>query len=176
MGILLKEHFNRWYSLKAYYLSVTLLDFPITVVGCLLFSIIIYLMTSQPLEMFRFGMFFTISVLVTIVGQSVGLMVGAWFDVVVSRIYFNFILSNVINILFLTHCFTLQNGTFLAPTIAIPMMMFAGFGVTLRDLPHYMKWGSHFSYLRYGLEGYVGAIYGEGRERLSCDIMYCHYR
>lgn len=87
MGILLKEHFNRWYSLKAYYLSVTVLDIPITVVGCLLFSIIIYLMTAQPLELFRFGMFFAISVLVTVVGQSIGLMVGAWFDVVVSEIY-----------------------------------------------------------------------------------------
>lgn len=29
-------------------------------------------------------MFFVISLLVTIVGQSIGLMVGAWFDVVVS--------------------------------------------------------------------------------------------
>lgn len=32
MGILLKEHFNRWYSLKAYYVSVTLLDLPISVI------------------------------------------------------------------------------------------------------------------------------------------------
>lgn len=32
MGILLKEHFNRWYSLKAYYISVTLLDLPISVI------------------------------------------------------------------------------------------------------------------------------------------------
>lgn len=31
MGILLKEHFNRWYSLKSYYISVTLLDLPISV-------------------------------------------------------------------------------------------------------------------------------------------------
>lgn len=30
-------------------------------------------------------MFFAISLLVTIVGQSIGLMVGAWFDVVVSQ-------------------------------------------------------------------------------------------
>lgn len=71
----------------------------------------------------------------------------------------------------------LKNGTFLAPTLSIPMMMFAGFGVTLRDLPGYLEWGSHISYLRYGLEGYVGAIYGEGRGILACDEMpYCHYR
>ena len=55
-------------------------------------------------------------------------------------------------------------------------MMFAGFGVTLRDLPSYLKWGSYISYLRYGLEGYVGAIYGD-REQLDCEMAhYCHYR
>lgn len=134
MGILLKEHFNRWYSLKAYYVSVTLLDLPISVIkmemkkkispnyqlwflmayfvlfspsfrlhfisfhsnleskmlngkqliGCGVFTVLIYTITSQPFELFRFGMFFAISFLVTVVGQSIGLMVGAWFDVVVS--------------------------------------------------------------------------------------------
>lgn len=151
MAILLKEHFNRWYSLKAYYMSVTLLDIPVSVLGCFLFSVIIYIITSQPLELFRFNMFFVLSLLVTFVGQSIGLIIGAWFDVV--------------------------NGTFIAPTITIPMMMFAGFGVTLRDLPSYLKWGSHISFLRYGLEGIVGAIYGENREMLACqEAMYCHYR
>lgn len=70
-----------------------------------------------------------------------------------------------------------QNGTFLAPTLSIPMMMFAGFGVTLRDIPGYMKWGTYISYMRYGLEGYVGAIYGDDRALLACDeAPYCHYR
>lgn len=57
------------------------------------------------------------------------------------------------------------------------MMMFAGFGVTLGDIPSYLKWGTYISYMRYGLEGYVGAIYGEGRANLECDeALYCHYR
>lgn len=52
----------------------------------------------------------------------------------------------------------------------------AGFGVTIRDLPSYMKWGSEISYLRYGLEGYVSAIYGD-RDVLACEhAIYCHYR
>lgn len=69
-----------------------------------------------------------------------------------------------------------QNGTFLAPTLSVPMMMFAGFGVTLRDLPAYLKWGSYVSYLRFGLEGYVGAIYGLNRSTMACSQVYCHYR
>lgn len=86
------------------------------------------------MEWIRFFMFFSISLLTVFVGHSFGLMIGAWFDVV--------------------------NGTFLAPVLTIPMMMFAGFGVTLRDLPSYLRWGSHISYLRYGLEGFISAIYG----------------
>lgn len=71
----------------------------------------------------------------------------------------------------------LQNGTFLGPTLSVPMMMFAGFGVKLTDLPTVMYWGSYISYLRFGLEGVVGAIYGLNRETLDCpEDQYCHYK
>lgn len=151
MSILLKEHFNRWYSLKAYYASITILDIPLSIFCCFLFSSLIYYWSHQPMELTRFCMFFGISFLVTIVGHSFGLIIGAWFNIV--------------------------NGTFLAPVLTIPMMMFAGFGVTLRDLPSYLKWGSNISYLRYGLEGFVSAIYGDERETLECnEARYCHYR
>jgi hypothetical protein len=54
-------------------------------------------------------------------------------------------------------------------------MMLAGFGVSLKDLPPYLKWGGYVSYLRYGLEGYVGALFYQ-REQLACDEMYCHFK
>lgn len=69
----------------------------------------------------------------------------------------------------------LQNGTFIGPVHAIPLMMFAGFGVTIRDLPWYLKWGSFISYLKYGLEGLVGALF-YNRKQLECNAMYCHYK
>lgn len=151
MNILKKEHFNRWYSLGSYYTSVTLVDIPVSIFCCILFSVIVYFMSGQPMEIERFSMFVAISLLVSFVAQSFGLMIGAVFDVV--------------------------NGTFLGPTLSVPMMMFAGFGVTLRDLPPYLKWGSYVSYLRYGLEGYIGAIYGLNRTTLPCQSdIYCHYR
>ncbi|CAO1378523.1 unnamed protein product [Diamesa serratosioi] len=150
MNNILKETFNRWYSVKSYYLSITIIDFPISVVCCFLFSVIIYFMSGQPLEMNRFIMFFLISTLVVLVAQSVGLIIGS--------------------------CFNVVNGTFIGPTLSVPTMMFAGFGVTLRDMPPYLKWGSYISYLRYGLEGYVGALYGD-RAQLKCEMAdYCHYR
>lgn len=69
-----------------------------------------------------------------------------------------------------------QNGTFVGPVLVVPMMMFSGFGVTIQDIPKYLKWGSELSYLRYGLEGYIAAIYGLGRPEMDCDELYCHYK
>ncbi|KAJ0175433.1 hypothetical protein K1T71_008592 [Dendrolimus kikuchii] len=151
MSVLLKEHFNRWYSLGSYYISITVVDLPISIVACALFSVIVYTMSSQPMNVSRFFMFFAISLYTVLVAQSLGLMIGAVFSVV--------------------------NGTFLGPTLSVPMMMFAGFGVTLKDLPPYLAWGSYVSYLRYGLEGLVGAVYGLERPHLDCDqAEYCHYK
>ncbi|ENN82317.1 hypothetical protein YQE_01307, partial [Dendroctonus ponderosae] len=151
MSILIKEHFNRWYSLKMYYTSVTLIDIPLSVFCCFIFTSIIYYMTAQPFDNIRFNMFLITSLLVVFVAQSFGLMIGAYFNVV--------------------------DGTFLGPTLTVPMMMFAGFGVSLRDLPSYLYWGSYISYLRYGLEGVVGAIYGLNRPTIDCpEDQYCHYR
>lgn len=31
MSILIKEHFNRWYSLKSYYVMVNIVDIPVAV-------------------------------------------------------------------------------------------------------------------------------------------------
>ena len=83
MSILQKEHFNRWYSLKAFYISVNVVDIPVSVLCCTLFSFIVYFMSGQPPDVTRFAMFFTISLLVSFVAQSFGLMIGAVFNVVV---------------------------------------------------------------------------------------------
>lgn len=150
MSILIKEHFNRWYSLKMYYLSITLVEIPLSTVCCTICTIIVYYMSAQPLELVRFSMFWFICLLVVFVAQSFGIMIGSYFDVV--------------------------NGTFIGPALTVPIMMFAGFGVTIKDLPSYLYWGSYVSYLRYGLEGAVGAIYGMNRETLECpEDTYCHY-
>lgn len=152
MDILVKEHFNRWYSLKAFYMTITIVDLPLSILCCLLCTIIIYFMSSQPMEVTRFSMFFVISLLIVFVSQGIGLMIGAVLNVV--------------------------NGTFVGPTLSVPIMMFSGFGVSLKDLPHYLQWGSYVSYLKYGLEGYLAAIYGD-RGVLPCkgkDTIYCHYR
>lgn len=55
---------------------------------------IVYYMTSQPPEMFRFGMFLSACLLISFVAQSVGLVVGAAMNVQVCKL--NYIIPNVI--------------------------------------------------------------------------------
>ncbi|XP_011191544.2 ATP-binding cassette sub-family G member 4 isoform X1 [Zeugodacus cucurbitae] len=151
MSILVKEHFNRWYSLKAYYTSVTLLDLPITFISCFLFSIIVYVWTCQPLELSRFLMFLAVSVLSVIVGQSCGLLLGAWFNV--------------------------TNAFFLTTNLMITMLLFCGNSIVRRDMPTIFQWGTNLSYFRYALEGIISSIYGQNRGRISCnEAVYCYYR
>uniref|UniRef100_T1I3S2 ABC2_membrane domain-containing protein n=1 Tax=Rhodnius prolixus TaxID=13249 RepID=T1I3S2_RHOPR len=118
---------------------------------CIMFTAIVYLMTGQPLDWNRFIVFMVLSLLVVYIAQSIGYIVGAVFNSVV-------------------------NGTFAGPILIVPMMMFSGFGVNFRDIPGYLSWGTHLSFLRYSLEGFVGAIYGMDRGILPCEELYCHYR
>lgn len=81
LPIVTREHFNRWYSLQAYYTALTLADAPIQAACILIYTVITYVMTAQPLEFFRFGLFFGIITMTAFVAQSLGLMVGALFNV-----------------------------------------------------------------------------------------------
>lgn len=77
MPIVAREHFNRWYSKKAYYFALTLADLPLQFVCVLVYVLITYMMTAQPFEVFRLSLFFTISVMVTLISQAFGMIVGA---------------------------------------------------------------------------------------------------
>lgn len=157
MPVLMKEHFNRWYSLKSYYLAITVSDLPFQTIFCTIYLVIVYYMTSQPQEGFRFGMFLGACLLISFVAQSVGLVVGAAMNV--------------------------QNGVFLAPVMSVPFLLFSGFFVSFDAIPVYLRWITYLSYIRYGFEGTTLATYGFDRKRLDCFCeprpnctAYCHFK
>ncbi|XP_065204774.1 ATP-binding cassette sub-family G member 4-like isoform X1 [Planococcus citri] len=150
MPVLVKEHFNRWYSLRAYYLAITISDIPFQAIFCVMYASIVYWLTSQPMEMFRFGMFISACLLISFVAQSVGLVVGAAMNV--------------------------QNGVFLAPVMSVPFLLFSGFFVSFDAIPVYLRWITYLSYIRYGFEGTAIATYGYNRTKLNCFQQYCHFR
>lgn len=150
MPVLLKENFNRWYSLRSYYLAITVSDIPFQTIFCIIYVAIVYFMTSQPPELSRFGMFLGACLLVSFVAQSVGLVVGAAMNV--------------------------QNGVFLAPVMSVPFLLFSGFFVSFDAIPIYLRWITYLSYIRYGFEGTALATYGFDRPKLTCSISYCHFK
>ncbi|KAL2732543.1 ATP-binding cassette sub-family G member 1 isoform X1 [Vespula maculifrons] len=150
LPVLLKENFNRWYSLKAYYLALTVSDIPFQAIFCIIYVTIVYFLTSQPAEIMRFSMFLSACLLISFVAQSVGLVVGAAMNV--------------------------QNGVFLAPVMSVPFLLFSGFFVSFDAIPVYLRWITYLSYIRYGFEGTALATYSFAREKLKCFQVYCHFK
>lgn len=150
MSVFVREHLNYWYSLKAYYFAKTLADIPFQILLTAAFILGVYYLTAQPMEATRFAMMLLISVLTALVSQSLGLLVGA--------------------------AFNLEGGVFLGPISIIPMVLFSGFFANLNDIPKYLSWISYVSYVRYSFEGAMIAVYGLDREKLLCEEIYCHYK
>ncbi|XP_001357116.3 ATP-binding cassette sub-family G member 4 isoform X2 [Drosophila pseudoobscura] len=150
MSVFVREHLNYWYSLKAFYFAKTIADMPFQIVFSSVYVLVVYYLTSQPMEWNRVSMFVLIQVLNSLVAQSLGLLIGAGMNI--------------------------ETGVFLGPVTTIPTILFSGFFVNFDTIPGYLQWVTYVSYVRYGFEGAMVAIYGMDRAKLQCNQMYCHYR
>lgn len=142
MNVLVREHINYWYSLKAYYLAKTMSDFPFQVAIPVVYCTIAYWMTGQPPEANRFLIFIGISIITAMISQSVGLLIGA--------------------------ATSMEVAVFLGPITSLPLLLFSGFFVTLPTMPWYLRWISYVSFVRYSFEGVMVTIYGLERGQLNC--------
>ncbi|XP_055710758.1 ATP-binding cassette sub-family G member 4-like [Phlebotomus papatasi] len=149
LPIIKREHFNRWYSLKAYYVAMTLADVPVQVVCVFLYTLITYLMTGQPLEIQRFALFTFTCLIVCFVAQSIGLLIGSLFSV--------------------------KNGAIFGPFFICPFLIFSGFFIHLTDAHPIMHWLFHISFLKYALEGTSLALFGFNRPKMECEKIFCQF-
>ncbi|CRL02482.1 CLUMA_CG015200, isoform A [Clunio marinus] len=153
LPVIKREHFNRWYSVRAYYVSLMIADIPIQVFCTVIYILITYFMTNQPLEFFRFAGFFSVNLLVCFVAQGFGMIVSTIFNV--------------------------KWGCILGNMIICPFLLFSGFFVQLKHAHHLLHWLFHISFLKYALEGGVYTIFGFNRGKIECDddeeLNYCRY-
>ncbi|XP_018392567.1 PREDICTED: ATP-binding cassette sub-family G member 4-like [Cyphomyrmex costatus] len=148
-AVFLQEHLNNWYSLRAYYSVKVLTDLPLQIVCVSFFLLISYYLTGQPMEYNRFLQTWNICLLITILGQTVGILTGIAFGT--------------------------QLGIFLIPATSIPLLLFSGFFLKLNEMSIYLQPLSFVSFFRYAFEGLMQAVYLD-RPNLLCSEIYCHLR
>ena len=100
MNTFKREHLNYWYSMKSYYLAKVFADLPFQIIYPLIFVLIVYFMTSQPLDIVRLSSFVLMCILTSLVAQSLGLVIGCACDV--------------------------QSAVYLGPISTIPILLFSG--------------------------------------------------
>ncbi|KAF5292527.1 hypothetical protein FQR65_LT01673 [Abscondita terminalis] len=148
VALINKEHFNSWYSIGSYYIANIISDFPIQLTATLSYALVTFFMTSQPIEGFRVMYFLIICILISMVAQSFGMLIGSSWE--------------------------MKTGIILGPICFLPFTIFSGFFVQLHDAHPYVRWIFHISYLKYGFEGLMLSILGYDRDKLPCSAEYCH--
>ncbi|XP_014600224.1 PREDICTED: ATP-binding cassette sub-family G member 1-like [Polistes canadensis] len=138
-----REHFNRWYNLSSYYFALTLSSIPAQFFNTLIYVLMVYNFTGQPLEFSRISRFFLICLVCAFIAESIGLSIACTLNVV--------------------------NGMFIGPAIAASLMLISIQGMgDPEPLSIYRIIVMYSSYLRYGLEGLVISMYGFNRGKLYC--------
>jgi len=77
--VLSREHFNRWYNLGPYFLSVILFEIPVQVISMLPYCVISFFLTGNWFEAegYRFWYFTVGCIAATLAAQAWGFLVGA---------------------------------------------------------------------------------------------------
>ncbi|CAH4037664.1 unnamed protein product [Pieris brassicae] len=149
-----REYFNRWYGLKPYFAAMVVSRTPATIFFTLIYLAIVYPATAQPMELTRILMFVSTCILVALVAESMGTVISSTLSIV--------------------------NSMFVGPVVTVPLMLLSVYGIGNGDDPPPIIWkmARACSFMRYGLEGLIVAIYGDSRADLVCpeDVDYCEYK
>uniref|UniRef100_A0A182MEC7 ABC transporter domain-containing protein n=1 Tax=Anopheles culicifacies TaxID=139723 RepID=A0A182MEC7_9DIPT len=148
-SVFVRERMNNWYSLKAYYFSKLVADFPFLILGPSVFLAAAYYLTSQPMELDRIVMLWSICIFTSWIAQMTGLLAGS--------------------------VLPLELSVFCVPCSVIPMLIFCGFFVRFREMFDFLIPLTYVAYFRYSFEGAMQAIYGFDRANLPCSGDFCYF-
>ncbi|XP_055684901.1 ATP-binding cassette sub-family G member 4-like [Lutzomyia longipalpis] len=147
--IVKREHFNGWYSILPYYLSLAIVDLPLHVIAATLYSFVTYWVTSQPMELQRVIIFTIACIALVVTAYCIGFTTGFIFNV--------------------------QNASILGQVYMVAFYVACGSFITQRDAPSYLHWLFDVSFIRHGHNTLFVALYGLNRTKLPCNEIYCHH-
>lgn len=144
----------------------------------LIFLGLTYWMSGLPVELFRFGLYAIVGLIVSFVAEGMGLAIGATFSITVS---IAFVICSNVNmskfLIYLSFTFlVLQNGSVLGPLLIAPLLGLAIYGFDFAaDIPMVMYAIMKVSYIRVGVVSMVLSVFGYDRMQLDCADVYCHF-
>ncbi|XP_067126800.1 ATP-binding cassette sub-family G member 1-like isoform X1 [Centruroides vittatus] len=140
---ILREYHNGWYSVTSYFLAKSIAELPINFIFPSIFVSLVYWLTGQSLEAWRFFYFVAFAVGLALNAQSIPIIFGSLFSDKVT--------------------------VFLVPVICLPLLLFCNFFAINNPLPSYLKWITKVSPFALSYEGMLICVYGFKRERLECS-------
>uniref|UniRef100_A0A1I8NUA2 ABC transporter domain-containing protein n=2 Tax=Stomoxys calcitrans TaxID=35570 RepID=A0A1I8NUA2_STOCA len=144
-----REYFNQWYRLSTYFMALVTSQLPIACTLSIISSIILYVLSGQPMQYWRMSMFAAMVLLISLNSQSFGLMVGSSFNEL--------------------------HSLFVSATIFGAMTIAAHQSVHGEDLSTFHEITLYSGFLRYALEGVLVSLLGLDRPDFPCppDQWFC---
>lgn len=133
--------------------------------------LVTYVLTDQPLELYRFVWFATVGILIAFVSDAQGLLIGSTCNVTVRYRLIRCLKWSV------SVRFCLQNGSVLAAAVGIVETLFCMYGVGFgNQISSVMKTVLNLSFLRVGTIAILKVTF-EDRSSLDCiDEILCYYQ
>ncbi|KAI1298498.1 ATP-binding cassette sub-family G member 4 [Halotydeus destructor] len=128
LKVFIKEKNNGWHKLRAFFFGKLLAELPFNIILPPLFSAVLWYMSEQVPETWRYLQYVGLMIVITFIGSSAGLAISA--------AYMN----------------DMAAAIYLAPLSIIPIMTFSGMFVKLSSMPSYMRVITYASYLRWAFE------------------------
>lgn len=130
------------------------------------------------MEFNRYARFVLVYILVAIVADGMGLLLGAIANPVVRQRYLLSADTKIHSRFPFSLSFAAQNGTFIAAMITAFKLAFCGFLAFWDHIPFAMRQFTYLSTHSFGLEALVLSLYDHNRSGIVCpeNILYCHFK
>ncbi|RWS03675.1 ATP-binding cassette sub-family G member 1-like protein [Dinothrombium tinctorium] len=139
-----KQRRNNWYGLWSFHFGMLLSDLPNQIIFPTIYIVIVYVLTNQAPEWWRFSNFLNIFLLLVSIAYSLGMIAGTVF------------MENIVA------------AIFCGPILIIIAALFSGLVVRIEIMPKVLRYISKLNFLRYAVEGIIITIYGY--ERCDKDV------